>query len=355
MEIYLKNDIVDDKKISDAELGVYIALKSIYQLSREKQYITYNMLLYELAGNFKFKRSLHKKVKSAFESLVNKNLIFILEEISSTEFIVDLSGLYFKANQEENIFYTVIYREEVQKIINLDMRIDKLKLLRYFIICLRTISRSQGVYKGYCYTKQDFVGFMTQEYLGRQSGIDGNTLLNYNKILMDEKLLYVYRHTELKRDMLTGQFKSFSNHYGRYEDKEDIIAFARNYAKVCGVNEKIVQSEKANHKRSVSAKYNNLCHDFSRYSQQYSEDELIEIYKQIHQDNKLIKKDICTARKGSDYQKSLMEKLRNEEIFNDLPCVVEFNNKKQKFVSASKSIDPIEDENVWGEPDAVGS
>lgn len=118
MEIYLNNDIIDDMQISDEELSVYIALKSIYQSSRNKQYITYNMILYELVGNFSFKRSLYKKVKSAFESLVNKNLILIDNKVSASEFIVNLSGLYFTSDftTGKGKYYTIVYNDEVQAI-----------------------------------------------------------------------------------------------------------------------------------------------------------------------------------------------------------------------------------------------
>lgn len=354
MEIYLNNDIIDDMQISDEELCVYIALKSIYQSSRNKQYITYNMILYELVGNFSFKRSLYKKVKSAFESLVNKNLILIDNKVSASEFIVNLSGLYFTSDftTGKGKYYTIVYSDEVQAILNLDNKIDKLKLLRYFVVCMRTINKTKGIYKDTFTAKIDYVGFMPQEYLCQKSRIDGNTLLNYNKILVSNKLLYVYKHTELKRDINTGQFKSFSNHYGRYGDKEDIIVFAKNYEKTCGITEKIVQSEKANVKRSISAKYNNLRWHFDRYSKQYSNNELIEIYKQIHHDNELINKEIKGAIPGSDYQKKLMKKLRDENIFNDIPCIVDYIEKKKSAAIISRNNNYNED--IWGEPDAVG-
>ena len=162
----------------------------------------------------------------------------------------------------------------------------------------------------------------------------------------------MYKHTELKRDINTGQFKSFSNHYGRYEDKEDIIIFAKNYEKTCGITEKIVQSEKANVKRSISAKYNNLRWHFDRYSKQYSNNELIEIYKQIHHDNELINKELEGAVPGSDYQKKLMKKLRDENIFNDIPCIVDYIEKKKSIAIISRNNDY--DESIWGEPDAIG-
>lgn len=349
MEIYLNNDIIDDMQISDEELCVYIALKSIYQSTRNKQYVTYNMILYELIGNFNIKRSFYKKVRSAFESLVNKNLISIIEEITTNEFIVDLSGLYFTTGKGK--YYTVVFSEEVQAILNIGNRIDKLKLLRYFVVCMRTINKTKGIYVDSVTTKMDYVGFMPQEYLCQKSKIDGNTLLNYNKVLIANKLLYVYRHTELKRDVNTGQFKSFTNHYGRYQDKEDIITFAKNYENTCGITEKIVQSEKANIKRSLSAKYNNLCWQFDRYSKQYSDNELIEIYKQIHHDNELINEEIKNSIPASDYQKKLKKKLRDEDIFNNIPCVVNYIERRKKVAHISN--DNKSDEDIWGEPDNI--
>lgn len=134
--------------------------------------------------------------------------------------------------------------------------------------------------------------------------------------------------------------------------KEDIIVFAKNYEKTCGITEKIVQSEKANVKRSISAKYNNLRWHFDRYSKQYSNNELIEIYKQIHHDNELINKEIKGAITGSDYQKKLMKKLRDEEIFNDIPCIVDYIEKKKSTAIISRNNNYNED--IWGEPDAVG-
>ena len=76
--------------------------------------------------------------------------------------------------ENEDTYYTVVRDNEVHTIMNINSKIDKFKLLRYFIICMKTICRTTGVYKD-CGTKQNFVGFMTQEYLCNLIGISHDT------------------------------------------------------------------------------------------------------------------------------------------------------------------------------------
>lgn len=345
MNIYLDNNIIDTVRLTDAEMGVYVALKGIYQASKNRQYISYNMLAFELYGNGKYKRSICDAIKDAFNSLVQKKYISIIETLSTTEFVVDMSGLYINM-EKSNTYYTTISDTELHSIMNIGGRSDKFKLLRYFLICLKTICKSQDVYKDNYNARINFVGFMSQEYLSQHTGIDISQIIEYNRILEENHLLYIYRHKEMKRNTITGQFKSFTNHYGRYEDREDIITFAKNYEKVHGIEEQLVQSEKSNRKRSISAKYNNLCKDFDRYINQYSNDELIEIYKQIRHDNEQIQSDLIGAKVGSDYYEKLRLKLRDEEIFDKIPCIVQYRSRNIIKLNC-------ENEDNWGEPDHI--
>lgn len=334
MDVYLNNDIIGDLKFTDNEIAAYVALKSLYISSRDMQVVSYNMLCYELFGNKKYSRSYFESIKSAFVSLCERGMITIEDELSKTEFVVNMSKLYFNF-KEDKIYYTVIRDTEFHAIMSIDNRMDKFKLLRYFITCLRTICKTQGVYVGQD-TKQNFVGFMTQEYLCKEMGVvyksNFKLLEQYNDILEQNKLLYIYRHTELKRDKVTGQFKSFANHYGRYEDKEYIVKFAINYEKTCGVNEEIVQSEKSNAKRRISAWYNNLYWDFDKFILKYTDEELISIYRQIHHDNELIEKELANTSEGTERYEFLCDKLRDEEIFDNIPCVVAYVNRESHNV-----------------------
>ena len=330
MNIYLSNTVISDLQFNDYEIATYVALKSIYTSTRDTQFVSYNMITYELF-NGKCTNTASTYIKNAFNSLVDKELVTIVEQLSTTEFVLDLSKLYFEYSNGGNEYYTVIRLDEVHSIMNISNKMDKFKLLRYFITCLRTICRTQGIYVDQS-AKQNFVGFMTQEYLCEQIGIcyksNFKLIQQYNDVLEEYHLLYIYRHTEMKRDKKTGQIKSFANHYGRYEDKDDIEVFALNYEKTCGVQEEIVQSDKSNQRRRLSSQYNNLCYDFNRYSKSYSDEELIAIYKYIHFKNDEIKKELETAKEGSEYYNSLLDKLKDEDLFDDIPCVVEYINKK---------------------------
>ena len=330
MNIYLSNTVISDLQFNDYEIATYVALKSIYTSNRDTQFVSYNMITYELF-NGKCTNTASTYIKDAFNSLVDKGLVTIVEKLSTTEFVLDLSKLYFEYSNGSNEYYTVIRLDEVHSIMNIANKMDKFKLLRYFITCLRTICRTQGIYVDQS-TKQNFVGFMTQEYLCEQIGIcyksNFKLIQQYNDVLEEYQLLYIYRHTEMKRDKKTGQIKSFSNHYGRYEDKDDIEIFALNYEKTCGVQEEIVQSDKSNQRRKLSSQYNNLCYDFDRYVDTYSDKELIEIYKYIHFKNDEIEKELETAKEGTEYYDRLLDKLKDEDLFDDIPCVVEYINKK---------------------------
>lgn len=343
MDIYLSNNIIGDLNYTDSEIAVYVALKSIYVSSRDYQVVSYNMIAYELYANKDIRNSFYESVKKAFLDLVSKNIVSVIFDLSTTEFVVDLKQLYFDGNKNKE-YYTVVRDNEVHTIMNINNKMNKFKLLRYYITCLRTLSRTQGIYSDYYGNRKiNFVGFMTQEYLCYETNIkyrsNKKLIQQYNDILEQSKILYVHRHTKMKRDKITGQFKSFTNHYGRYEDKEEIIKFALQYEKECGVNDEIVQSEKANNKRRNSARYNLLCWDFDKYVNEYSNDDLIAIYKQISHDNKLIEKELETAVEGTERFNSLQDKIRDEDIFDKIPCVVDYINHKYN--------------NSWGEPDPM--
>ena len=329
MNIFLNNNIISDLELNDYEIATYVALRSIYSSARDTQFVSYNIITYELF-NGKCTNTASTYIKTAFQSLVGKELVTVVEQLSTTEFVLDLKKLYFETSDE---YYTVIRLDEVHSIMNINNKMDKFKLLRYFITCLRTICRTQGIYIDQS-AKQNFVGFMTQEYLCNQIGVNYKSnfklIQQYNDVLEENKLLYIHRHTEMKRDKVTGQIKSFANHYGRYEDKDDIDVFAINYEKSCGIQEEIVQSDKSNQRRRLSQMYNNLCYDFDRYLWEYDDKTLIEIYKYIHFKNDEIEKELETTIEGSAYYNSLLEKLKDEDLFDDIPCVVDYVNKKLK-------------------------
>lgn len=324
MDIYLQNTIIDDLQFSDADISLYVALRSLYQSTRIEQVITFNMIMYELYGSTGFKRAAQEKIGESFKKFADMELIKVKEKFPGNEYVVDLSNIYFEGGIGS--YYTIIRDSEVHTIMNMDNKMDKFKLLRYYIVCLESINKSQGVYEDQRGNqKTNFVGFMPKDFLCKKIGINYETcksyIHQYDSVLEDHHLLYNHRHKEMKRDKATGQIKSFTNHYGRYEDRKYIDQFADQYEKQCGPTEEIVRSSKSNEKRSLMQKYNSLVRDFEKYSVEYSEELLIKIYKHVHASNKKVLESMKNIQQGSYYYLELEEKLRDESVFQKIPCL----------------------------------
>ena len=322
MDIFLRESVIGNLSFSDEEIAVYVALRSIFNWQRQFQTVSYNLLCYELYNKKPSQKSA-EAVKTALHSLMNRGLVKIVQQFSSTEFSVDLSALFF-----DDDYYTVIRLDEVHKIMNVDGRTDKFKLLRYYITCLRTINRSQGVYDGVD-TISNFCGYMPQSYLGSSTGINPDSshlklAEQYNAILEENELLYVYRHNKIITDE-NGQPKNINNHYGRWEHKENIKKFALQYEAEHGLIED-PKSTKINNHRRLAACYNNLMSDFKRYSKQYSQGLLIEIYDYISDCNMHIRKEMKSVGKENPYYKDLERRLRDESLLLELPCVQGYIN-----------------------------
>lgn len=178
----------------------------------------------------------------------------------ATEFIVDMRGLHFEQNTGKGTFYTMISLEEVHRIMNIDTKKDNFAILRYFIILISSICHDKGTYDhSSCYDAHtDFVGFMTLDTLAQWCGTTKARIIEYNSILEAEKIIYTYRHSQNKKDKKTGQIMSFSNHYGRYEDKQWIIQFANEYVSTFNLKETetLVKGEKSSINKRYAAIYN---------------------------------------------------------------------------------------------------
>lgn len=149
---------------------------------------------------------------------------------------------------------------------------------------------------------------------------------------------------------------SFSNHYGRYEDKDWIIQFANEYVATFNLKETetLVKAEKSKINKRYAAIYNLLAKDFSRYIGNFSDMELIETYKYIHGKNICNEKELKNIEEGTAAYDEILGKLKNEDLFDDIPCVVDYINRKaeqKRNMEKRKNnlANAISDDN-WGEP-----
>jgi hypothetical protein len=345
LDIFLSKKIISDLRLSNNSIGAYIALKKIhYSLEKSNYYISLNMMLYELFGNNNYNRSDYKHIADGLTGLLKNKLVLITYKITTTEWIVDLSQLVIDTKKDEDNYFTSIREEELYFIMNYAFDsgkrgIDRLSMLRYYINLIGSINYNQGIYiDAIGRQKNNFVGYMSQEYLYKLSGISKNTLIKFNEILESNKIIYVYHHKKNKQED-DGSYKAVTNHYGRYEDKEDIYKFAIQYEKEKGIADRLSDAVSNRHKALA-----NMYRELEKgKGQNYGDDLIREIYNYIHKCNKEIQKEIDSKNSqtyltDSDlrYIKKLKEKLRDEKVFDKY----EFLFKKQM------SPDPDD----WGEP-----
>lgn len=309
MKIILDKNVIGDLSLNNYDIATYVALKSIYNQNKPQFYISVRMLCYELFGS-KIPRSALVHVRDSIHHLADYHLFDIVTTLTQDEFIIKNDKLYFdlyQKNKKQGAYFTIITLEEVQKIMSLNITSAKYPVLRFFINVIGTFDRGYGVYEDMD-AKTNFVGYMTQQYIGSLSNINVGVVEDYFKILEDAHLLYVYRHGKAR--YVDGRLKGLANNYGRYQDKEDIVQFALAYEKSIGVNP-AKQSSNANHKRAIMAKYKYILSDPNKYLQKYSEQELIAIYQYISKRNQQQK----------DIEKSDIKDLT---VLEQVPCIIEY-------------------------------
>lgn len=357
-KLFLNNAVIKNLHLDNYDIAVYIALRNLYDTQMDSQVISFNMIAYALYGNRNYTKYTVCHLKAAFEKLESVGFIKKIDSYSTTEFIIDMSSLHFEQNTGKGIFYTVITLEEVHRIMNISTKKDNFAILRYFIILISSICHDKGTYDHSvgCNEHTDFVGFMTLDTLANWCGTTKARIIEYNSILEEEKIIYTYRHNENKKDKETGQIMSFSNHYGRYEDKQWIIQFANEYVATFNLKETetLVKAEKSRVNKRYAAIYNLLAKDFDKYIDNFSDAELIGTYKYIHSKNACNEKKLRNTEEGTAAYDDIIGRIKNEDLFDDIPCVVDYVNKiaeKKRNIEKRKRnlINAVSDDN-WGEP-----
>lgn len=325
MDIYLSKKIISDLQLSNDIIGAYIALRKIHHsMDKTKYYVTINMLLYELFGNCHYNRGDYKHIADGLTGLIENELITVVDKVSISEYIVDLSELVIDRKKNEDDRFTIITDEELYFIMNYSSEngkrgIDRLAFIRYFINLVGSINFNQGIYTDASGTqKTNFVGYMSQEYLYKLSGVSKNTLIKFNEILESNHIIYVYHHNKNKQ-MKDDSYRAVTNHYGRYKDKEDIMKFALQYEQEKGIADKLTDAVSNRHK-GLANMYRELV---KGKGQNYSDTLIREIYNYIHKCNQEIQKDIDSKNSqtyltDSDkrYLEKLEKKLRDEKVFD---------------------------------------
>ena len=289
MNIYLSKKYIESNW-SDEAVAVYIALRKILRKDDYKCYISFNMIYYVLCGKFKNQkpnRYFMDKIKIGLSELINIGVVSYVDVVSVSEFVLDLSRLELdtKNAAKTEDYFVIVQDTEIHTIMNSNYK-QKFKLCRYFVFLVGTFnSKSQ-------------LNFTSLEYLVSRIKISEQTIIEYNRILEEKKLIYIYRANMCIRNSSTGEISKITNTYGRYTDKDKVIQAGESHANTYGYdpNEKKTRLRSGKENRSASAKYYAFCK-----GKEYDYNTLKSIYLTLEQFNK----DLSEKFKSDEYKKDL--------------------------------------------------
>lgn len=236
--LFILKTIIEDKRLSAMAFTVWCGLRNIMVKDVKEYYISYNLIGYSLFGRVIARKELDA-IKKGFSELVGVGYVKVLEPIGKSEFIVDLSALYY-----EQGYFANLSAEEMQKILNLDCSQDKYKLLRYFTCQVGTFNQSlEGVYKGK-------IGGMGLDNFVSILGYSKVSIISYNELLLAEKILFVYSHGDFYK-FDDGTLREIPNTYARYSDR----GLAQEYmSRFSGHKDSFKKNDEANWRRSMAQK-----------------------------------------------------------------------------------------------------
>lgn len=205
---------------------------------------------------------------------------------------------------------------------------------------LSTINHNATYYDVMGKEYYNFVGFMTNDYIGSLCGVASYTTYDkYNHLLEDSELIYIFRHSVMLRDE-KGQLKNLPNHYGRFKDKELIIGYAVNRENF-ELGEDAVD-KRANESRSLMQKY--YC--MIKYGTEYPEKEVRRIYRYVHYRNQQNEKNYRQAIEKGYSGEEFLDKIVPEDIFYKY----EYLFVKDSSVFGNVNTGSIVSNDNWGEP-----
>ena len=206
--IYLRNKVLENELMTSYDVAVYTALRKYCSWGKEEELVTTDVLLYQLYGKDfdKVKRTTKENFIEAINHLDEIGVINITDTYDKDKYIIDMNSIFFTTSVRDPA--VAIEKYEISNIFNISCNEDKIKIFRYFITIIGSID-----YK----TK---VGSMPIDYLSKKSDISMKTAITYNKLLEDNKIIYIKhgggKYTE-------DGIKTESNSYVRYEDRRLII------------------------------------------------------------------------------------------------------------------------------------
>jgi len=302
--LFLPESLINTGNFSNYAIATYCVLQALsIPTYMPIQCITHHQIIYYLTGKTDQQRNrIVDYIKCGINELINNHIVNKQKEFQK-HLLLDCSNLWIDIKKEK---FTVITFNEVQKIFSVE-NINNFLLLKYFILLISTISSKITVYLEDGLSKNRVVGNYTIDHLSELTGISDRSIIEYNKILEEIKLIYIFRQEDYVIDK-ENNIKRLANIYGRFKDLKYINQFAHSQQKHYKSYRYLDNNNKANSKRKFAQMYQQL---LKGGGENYTEKEIIDIYNYVISENKKYER----MYEKSKYEKYL-DKIRDTDIFD---------------------------------------
>lgn len=260
-------------------------------------YVNTSLLSYLLTGKYPADNNLVKNIAEGIEGLEKKYIIkFVISQEVKNEWLIDADLIvkdkvnkstenYIKKNDDEVEYYSAVQESAINKILMLNERYytKSISLLRFYIYLLTTIFKKKD-------DKNEGVGFTSIQKMVKDIGYNRKTITSYLATLSDLELIYIYKPKDfiLFED---GDIIEISHTYGKYENKDKVIAAGKSHESKYGEKlkskHKKVNKIKSDKTRGLSQKYRHIYRCFNEGKEiPYTYRQCKEIYDVMRELNK---------------------------------------------------------------------
>lgn len=300
--IFLPESITHASTFSNYAIAVYSVLKMLASTTKvEKQCVTPYQLAYLLTEKENISKYTLNYIKCGLNELIMENVLLKISEIQK-HYLIDCSNLWIDTHSEN---FTIITFNEIRKIFQIE-NTNNFLLLKYFIFLIGSISSKIDVWLDAYQHKTRVIGVLTIDKLAELSNISARSIIEYNKILETNNLIYIRRQNDFVIDE-NNNIKQLPNVYGRPCDKVYIDSFAENQKQFNNSYGYVEKTLNTNSKRSLAQKYQQLV---KGGGQDYTKEEISDIYEYVITENEKYRK--LYEKDGFENH---LDKIRDTEIF----------------------------------------
>ncbi len=259
-----------DKQLNtnDKETAILAILNGMYSNKYDHLSTSVSLIGYEMTGKFlktsnKRERTIIDGIKDAIKTLIDKGIIEIIDK-NNDNYVFSGKGLEVNSDQKK---FVALEQWEMQSIFEIANK--PFNVFSFFCSLIGTVNNQ---------TKE---WHMSQDEMISLWGYGKETVNDYLDQLEKMQLIFVYRH---KKRRANGTYQKLNNSYGRYCDKDAVIAEALKYSDTVECEDFVEKLDR----RAIKLRYNNAyCEGAKKYRNNF--DAEVDLCRQCIAYNKSLK------------------------------------------------------------------